>query len=498
MIENGWTVLTPSTDSRLVYVSQSEGNDTNDGLSELTPKKTFAAANLLIRPGYPDWLLLKCGDVWDEDLNYKGRGPSDEVRSVITSYKAENGNDVRPMIRNRRLKNNEPQAGRVNIVGIECYASFNDPNSPDFGLGTPTEVAIQNMSPAQESILIEDCAIRFYSTACHLRCTSGHNTNIVFRRNIISDCLKFGVMPSHLSGGLIEENIFDKCGWEERTNKLHSIYAHSCINNTIWRNNILSRSGNFGIKLSTDDKNGFTDFEISNNFFYKSSIGIDHSAGATGYDPLVDYSHQRGVISNNVFYKTGKTITPTGTSTATFGIYTLNTNDMVYSDNCFIFNDDYYGSGSIIAFGEDERHGNVTVANERIYKWNSGKYDNFGSYLNNVQTIRNLVQTNSYLQCPSEIQFLDPERGLASYSVYLGGTDDNEAFLTRAKQQSKGNWDDNYTAAAFNDYIRIGLVPIDFIRDKILLIIKAKTLIIVCLPQHLKRCIGKVVQVDNF
>ncbi len=29
----GWTIVTPSADTRIIYVSSSEGDDTNDGLS---------------------------------------------------------------------------------------------------------------------------------------------------------------------------------------------------------------------------------------------------------------------------------------------------------------------------------------------------------------------------------------------------------------------------------------------------------------------------------
>src|SRR5690606_36580387 len=60
---DGWTILTPCADSRVVYVSSSQGNDAFDGLSEATPKRTIAAGYALLRDGYPDWLLLKSGDV---------------------------------------------------------------------------------------------------------------------------------------------------------------------------------------------------------------------------------------------------------------------------------------------------------------------------------------------------------------------------------------------------------------------------------------------------
>lgn len=59
---SGWTVFVPSSDTRTIYVSSSTGNDSNNGLSESTPKRTIAAGKSLLRNGYPDWLLLKCGD----------------------------------------------------------------------------------------------------------------------------------------------------------------------------------------------------------------------------------------------------------------------------------------------------------------------------------------------------------------------------------------------------------------------------------------------------
>ena len=36
----GWTIIEPSNDSRIIYVSYSEGDDANDGFSAATPKKT--------------------------------------------------------------------------------------------------------------------------------------------------------------------------------------------------------------------------------------------------------------------------------------------------------------------------------------------------------------------------------------------------------------------------------------------------------------------------
>ena len=60
---DGWTEITPSDDSLVVYVSSSLGDDANDGLSPEAPKRTIAQAKTLLRHQRPDWLLLRRGDV---------------------------------------------------------------------------------------------------------------------------------------------------------------------------------------------------------------------------------------------------------------------------------------------------------------------------------------------------------------------------------------------------------------------------------------------------
>jgi len=53
-----------------VYVSQSTGNNDNDGLTEATPVKTLAKANTIALSG--DVVLLKRGDLWREPMTAKG------------------------------------------------------------------------------------------------------------------------------------------------------------------------------------------------------------------------------------------------------------------------------------------------------------------------------------------------------------------------------------------------------------------------------------------
>src|SRR5262245_47418917 len=65
---NGWTVFTPSADTRIIYVSNSVGNDVNNGLSPNTPVKSLSRGMSLLRKNRPDWLLLKKGDTWTNQV----------------------------------------------------------------------------------------------------------------------------------------------------------------------------------------------------------------------------------------------------------------------------------------------------------------------------------------------------------------------------------------------------------------------------------------------
>ena len=72
------------------YVSQSTGNDANDGTH--APWKTLTkASQITFTEG--DQLLLKCGDTWTEGLELKGNGSAANP-AVVSSY----GTGPRPVI----------------------------------------------------------------------------------------------------------------------------------------------------------------------------------------------------------------------------------------------------------------------------------------------------------------------------------------------------------------------------------------------------------------
>src|SRR4051812_49197087 len=61
---SGWTILQPSSDSRVIYVDNTAGgpgNDNNSGQSTSSPVFSVNKALTLVRSGFPDWVLLKRG-----------------------------------------------------------------------------------------------------------------------------------------------------------------------------------------------------------------------------------------------------------------------------------------------------------------------------------------------------------------------------------------------------------------------------------------------------
>jgi len=99
--EDGWTILEPSADSRLIYVSNDGndataqhyspsdaaiGDDPRNPVGTVNAYATIAAARDQQRSGYPDWILFRCGDEWST-LFWDGRsGRQEGEPSVLTYY----------------------------------------------------------------------------------------------------------------------------------------------------------------------------------------------------------------------------------------------------------------------------------------------------------------------------------------------------------------------------------------------------------------------------
>jgi hypothetical protein len=183
---NGWTQITPSGDSRIVYVSSSSGSDSNDGLSSSTPKATISAGNALVRDGYPDHLLLKRGDTFT--LGSGGLGSWKNGRSatepIVFSYYGTSG--ARPVVKivDRFVDHNGNVRNYQAFVGVEIYKSNSDPSSGDYTGASGTEGL--RFVGGGANLRIEDCRIRFVQITIQSY-GSGTYSNVEVRRNIVLD-----------------------------------------------------------------------------------------------------------------------------------------------------------------------------------------------------------------------------------------------------------------------------------------------------------------------
>ncbi len=283
---NGWTVITPSHDWRVVYVSSSEGDNANDGLTPSTPKKSIAAADNLIRDGYPDHLLLKRGDTFTPNAStvlgrWKNGRSADEP--IVFSYYGSEG--ARPIVKyaDKFIDHNGQIRLFQSFIGIELYKSNSDPDSPDFS-NSPSSEGMRFVGGGV-NIRIEDCLLRF----CMINFLSygGAYYSPEIRRNLILDTWAHGSYFNHdgriqgifvsgvKDGYLIEENFFDHNGWNETVpgagaNKYnHNVYIqYDNVEGGIIRGNIIARGSAHGIQARSGG-------HVDRNLFILNAVSLN-------------------------------------------------------------------------------------------------------------------------------------------------------------------------------------------------------------------------------
>lgn len=445
---NGWTVLQPSSASRVIYVS-SAGDDTNDGLSDVTPKQTIEAGKALLRKDSPDWLLLRCGDTFGSpgDIRFFTCGASPTAKQVWSCY----GSGDRPKITAKVwFGEGVVPLKHVAFVGLHFYEPANDPDNPAY-TGLSTRIGLQVLATKSEDVLIEDCKFSYCRNQCMFQgALATPLTGITIRRNIFEAGTEFGLQLNFCRDCVLSENVFDRNGWEKRNVRLHNVYTKEASGCRIV-GNILSRGGNAGLKHAADNPAGSTDWTIEDNLFNRNYLGLGHS-NAGQYDANTLFSHARGAVLNNVFLKVGKTIPFDSTSTQAIGMNIDNITDSLFQGNVFAHNDEVLSGGEIFKFG-DERNENVAAVNNVVHNWQSVTRNQTGSYVRMTPNVFNFLEANNLQE---NVLFADSSRSLVTYAETLGETEDS--FLKTACNRPRKEWDTRYTAADANAWIRAGFV----------------------------------------
>ena len=322
---NGWTVFTPSDDSRIIYVA-ADGNDScsyyddDDAVigtdpfqptGTIAPCATYAAAYALARVGYPDWVLFKRGDTFTitSSIVPKG-GRSTTEPSLIGAYGA-TGNS--PLIKTRTnlqaLRMTGLGSGFTAVSGLDFYAYTRDPE--DAGYVAPADPDIDTglfLDVPNGAVLIEGCKFRFYDD----NLVNGPWDGLTIRRSVFLDNYagtgqshSQGILITSITSLLLEENVFDHNGWlvpagggvGEATNYNHNIYS-AYVSGAIYRNNITTRGSNMNLKFTASHYSNTSPILVDNNLIIDGQQGVGLGNNTSGYEPFNDFTISNNVISN--------------------------------------------------------------------------------------------------------------------------------------------------------------------------------------------------------
>ncbi len=306
---NGWTVFTPSTDSRILYVSASGddrtarfynlrdseiGNDPFNPDGAIRAYASYAAAYAATRNGYPDWILFKRGEEFVDTIGSRirsGRGASEPF--LVGSYGA---SGLSPIV-----KTGINQALRVNdttryfaISGIDFYANTRDPRGADYrgnagGTGfTLLTGSGQNIS----GVLFEGCKFRFYNGNDIQIYAGTFIGDIIIRRCLIADNYSEthhsqGLYANRVDGIVLEENIFIHNGWYiqsrngdnnpaggQATMFNHNIYFSGTRNVSLKENLFIEPSQSHNKFTNPYSADYVDNINITNNLYLGGEVGI--------------------------------------------------------------------------------------------------------------------------------------------------------------------------------------------------------------------------------
>jgi len=451
----GWSALQTSTDSRIIYVSSTDGDDGSaefyspaqignnprQPATTIKPYASIGAAIAQIRDGYPDWVLLKAGDTWTYEMLQlhdigQGRGPNERI--VFTYYGSgtqrpviqTDGNGIRSWGKNYADLHEGIHFWA--FVGIEFYNHKADPDSPDYS-SSVTHTQGTSLSAGGSYLLFEDCKFNFLEII-----VQGVDRNweqVEIRRNIVVDTYYInscndrpkrpsGIFAKYIVNLLLEENTFDHNGWSERfPNSGRNAYNHNLYMSWEIYQDVISR-GNINSRASGNAAQWRGGAVVEKNLYIQGPAGlfVGHENGNAASVAVRDNVVLEGLSMGDCSQATS----------ATWGI-TLDQEDFA------LFNDGVPLERNIVAHhldypartALDQGGDEVLPLDNIVYKWNESE---------------DMWDEN----------WADPERSVGSYHQSIGGAATTEAFLDSARNRGLRQWPEEYSAYSVINYIREG------------------------------------------
>lgn len=287
------------------YISSSEGDNGNDGLSADKPWKDFTNVNSKVfAPG--DEILLKRGDVWNQLLQPAGGNGTPDAPIVISGY----GDGPRPV-----------------IEGAGTYSNTLVINNGSYWTLRGLEFRKAKMGPQflyttlkNQGIVIEDNYIHSLvggpdAIALHVRCDAydliPEDTDdawiakdVLIQNNIIGPTSSYGIVVMN-SNTEAKANAFQNV--MVKNNRLESVSAKAivfqCVKNSYWLGNYVNDAANAAQQGGTTASFLFRteNMHISNNVFINTPDTQSSDQSAVDSEGQNESTHYTGNYFGNNF-----------------------------------------------------------------------------------------------------------------------------------------------------------------------------------------------------
>ena len=289
-----WRAIKSAPESRVVYVSATEGDDANSGLSAQDAKKTITSGMQLIRAGYPDHLLLRRGDTWNERIgDWRASGRSPNEPAVISSYGTEQD---RPKLLcpSTGLSISRAPVQHLIISGIQLTATARGYSG------------IEIMTTANH-VLLEDLFVSDFKDNIVLQSYGGKVENVTVSNSTVVDSHydsghSQGLYAAGVDGLAIAGCLFDHNGWVASSTPYaptmfnHNIYIDDSCGPVELTGSIIARASSHGAHFRAGG-------EVSHNLFLRNAINLQ-----VGYKPGAKPQGVEALVCNNIF-QDGRDIT---------------------------------------------------------------------------------------------------------------------------------------------------------------------------------------------
>lgn len=323
--ESGFSTFDPSPDSVIVYVSASEGDDANDGLTPETAVATPARGAELVRDGSNDFLLFRRGDTWramdlgPDRIVRRFKSGLDAAHPLVVASYGDSKERPRLEIDKDLIDDDGHERAFLAVLGLSLVsypktpgdAAFNGEDGGGFRFVGPShdllfednyleydDFVVQNTSRVEIRRNVVWRSYHVGTCAYNMDGTRNPNGNNEFRPS--------GIFAGNNDDLLIEENVWDENGWNpDVLEACATIYNHDLYlsgnDRLVVRDNLVLRASSIGLKMSANASGDSDDIVIEGNVFAEGEIGL--SMGGNDTSP---YRFLNARVIDNVFTDIGR------------------------------------------------------------------------------------------------------------------------------------------------------------------------------------------------